>query len=79
MINTDLEIRFGSPCIVGTRIAVADILGYLAGGDDANTIVANFPELKLQDVRDAIRYAANAINGTIETITSIKYVENINR
>jgi uncharacterized protein (DUF433 family) len=31
-IAVDPAVRFGKPCIRGTRISVGDILGYLAGG-----------------------------------------------
>ncbi|HXG88554.1 MAG TPA: DUF433 domain-containing protein [Vicinamibacterales bacterium] len=30
-IGIDPTIRFGKPCIRGTRITVGDVLGYLAG------------------------------------------------
>ncbi|MDR1091375.1 MAG: DUF433 domain-containing protein, partial [Prevotella sp.] len=31
-ITIDPEIRFGKPCIKGTRITVEDILGWLSEG-----------------------------------------------
>ena len=31
-IRIDPRVRFGKPCVRGTRITVGDVLGYLAGG-----------------------------------------------
>lgn len=31
-ISVDPTVRFGKPCVRGTRITVGDVLGYLAGG-----------------------------------------------
>lgn len=61
-VSVDNQIRFGAPCIRGTRISVADILGYMAGGDSVETIVANFPELTKDVIFDAISYASNVLN-----------------
>ena len=43
-------IRFGKPCIRGTRIAVADILSYLASGMREEEIFADFPQLTTDDI-----------------------------
>jgi uncharacterized protein (DUF433 family) len=43
---------------VGTRIAVYDVLDYLAAGMTTEQIVADFPELSEQHVRAAIEFAA---------------------
>ena len=44
-ISIDPEIRFGKPCIKGTRITVADILGWLASGMSFEKIIEDFPTL----------------------------------
>jgi uncharacterized protein (DUF433 family) len=51
-------VRGGKPCFVGTRIAVYDVLEYLAGGMSAEKIVADFPELTDAHVRAALEFAA---------------------
>ena len=58
MIETRAGVRNGKPCFVGTRIAVYDVLDYLASGMTADRIVADFPELTEQHVRAAIEFAA---------------------
>lgn len=57
-IAIDPEIRSGKPCIRGTRITVADVLEYLAGGMSEDRIVEDFPSLTRDDVRAALAYAA---------------------
>jgi uncharacterized protein (DUF433 family) len=52
-------VRGGKPCFVGTRIAVYDVLEYLAGGMTADQIVADFPELTDAHVRAALEFAAS--------------------
>lgn len=63
-IITDNSIRFGAPCVEGTRISVADILGYISAGDSIDTIVKTFPELTKEKVLSALEYAACMLNVT---------------
>jgi uncharacterized protein (DUF433 family) len=51
--------RGGRPCIRGMRIAVADILGWLAAGMSHDEIIADYPELTEADIRAALAYAAD--------------------
>lgn len=50
-ISVDPTIRFGKPCIKGTRISVADILGWLAGGMSTDEILADFPSLTKEHIQ----------------------------
>ena len=56
-IESDSEILRGKPCIKGTRIPVALILGYLAAGRDTPGILREFPDLKASDVSACLDYA----------------------
>jgi uncharacterized protein (DUF433 family) len=51
-------VRSGKPCIKGTRIAVADILEFLAGGMGEGEILADFPDLRPEHIRAVLGYAA---------------------
>jgi uncharacterized protein (DUF433 family) len=51
--------RGGRPCIRHMRIAVADVLGWLASGMTPQEIIADFPELAEDDIRAALAYAAD--------------------
>jgi uncharacterized protein (DUF433 family) len=57
-ISISPDIRFGKPCIKGTRIAVGDILSSLASGMSQEEILSDFPELKKEDILAALGYAA---------------------
>ena len=43
--------RSGQPCVRGMRIAVRDVLEYLAGGMTTDEVLADFPELTPEDIR----------------------------
>ncbi len=58
LIETRPGVRSGKPCFVGTRIAVYDVLDYLASGMTAEEIVTDFPELTVEHVRAALEFAA---------------------
>ena len=58
-ISLNPAIRFGKPCIIGTRIAVQDILGWLASGMSNEEILDDFPELILDHIRAALAFAAD--------------------
>jgi uncharacterized protein (DUF433 family) len=58
-IVVDREVRFGKPVIKGTRIAVSDVLGYMAAGDSEADILAEFPQITSLDIRACLAYAAD--------------------
>jgi uncharacterized protein (DUF433 family) len=66
-IAVDPTIRFGKPCVRGTRISVGDVLGYLAGGMSEAQILADFPQLTREDVRACLTYAAERERRTFST------------
>ena len=51
--------RSGRPCIRGSRIGVADILGWLAAGMSHQEILDDYPELTEADIRATLAYAAD--------------------
>lgn len=65
-ISIDPEIRFGKPCIKGTRISVADILNWLASGMTYEEIMVDFPEIIKDHILAALAFAAQR-----ESITKI--------
>ncbi len=52
-------IRSGKPCITGTRITVADILGWLATGMSMEEIEEDFPEIRRAHILAALSFSAN--------------------
>ena len=58
-ISIDSQIRFGKPCIKGTRIAVGDILSWLASGMSNKEIIDDYPSIKENDILAALAFAAN--------------------
>ncbi|MHB1326685.1 MAG: DUF433 domain-containing protein [Gemmatimonadales bacterium] len=59
IITLDADKRFGKPTIRGLRIAVQDILEYLASGMTEAQILADFPELTSEDIRACLAFAAD--------------------
>ena len=57
-IQIDPQVRFGKPCVRGTRITVGDVLEYLASGTSEDQILSDFPQLTREDVRACLAYAA---------------------
>jgi len=57
-IVIDPEVRFGKPCIRGTRITVGDVLSYLASGMTEQELLADFPQLIGDDIRACLAFAA---------------------
>jgi uncharacterized protein (DUF433 family) len=51
----------GVPCVRGLRIPVATVVGMVADGMSQTEIVDAYPDLEVEDVREAMRYAAEAV------------------
>ena len=54
-INTD--VCHGRPCVTGTRITVDVFVGLLAGGDTIDDVLADYPQLSVDDIDACIAYA----------------------
>jgi uncharacterized protein (DUF433 family) len=57
-ITVDPGKRSGKPCIRGLRITVSDVLEYLASGMTEAQILADFPELTIEDILACLAFAA---------------------
>jgi uncharacterized protein (DUF433 family) len=51
----------GVPCIRGLRIPVATVVGMLADGMTEEEILKSYPDLEKEDIREALHYAAEAL------------------
>jgi uncharacterized protein (DUF433 family) len=51
--------RRGQPCVRDLRITVQDVLEYLASGMSVKEILADFPDLTEEDVRNCEQFIAN--------------------
>lgn len=61
-IVADHRVMAGVPCIRGTRIPVATLIGLVAEGMATGEILADYPQLAADDVREALQFAAAAVD-----------------
>lgn len=61
-ISVDHRVMAGVPCIKGTRIPVATVVAMIAEDMPIEQILADFPQLAAEDIKDALRYAAAAVD-----------------
>jgi len=69
IITIESGKRGGRPTIRGMRIAVADVLGWLAAGMTHEQILGDYPELTEQDIRACLAYAADRERRLLTTTT----------
>ncbi|MBM3330387.1 DUF433 domain-containing protein [candidate division WOR-3 bacterium] len=60
-ITIDTHQMGGVPCIRGLRIPVSTIVGMFADGMTEAEMLKAYPDLESADVREAMRYAAEAV------------------
>jgi uncharacterized protein (DUF433 family) len=60
-IEINPKICGGKPVIKGTRITVEFILELLANGWSYDEILENYPQLKRENILEAIRYAVDVL------------------
>ncbi|MCT0206504.1 DUF433 domain-containing protein [Synechococcus sp. CS-1332] len=58
-ITINPAVRFGKPCVRGTRLTVGDVLGFLASGMSEAKLLEDFPQLRHDDVLACLAYAAD--------------------
>jgi uncharacterized protein (DUF433 family) len=59
IITIESGKRGGRPCIRRMRIAVSDVLGWLAAGMSHEEILSDFPEVTEEDIRACLAFAAD--------------------
>ena len=57
-ISVTSGIRSGKPCVEGTRITMSDVLEYLASGMAEAAILADFPQLRHEEIQAVLSFAA---------------------
>jgi len=60
-ITVDPNQMGGLPCIRGLRIPVATVVGMVGEGMPEAEILSAYPDLEIEDVREALRFAAEAV------------------
>ncbi len=60
----------GTPCIRGLRIPVSTVVGMVADGMSEQEILGAYPDLESEDIREALRYAAEAVRERVLPLTS---------
>jgi uncharacterized protein (DUF433 family) len=63
-IVIDSAIHHGEPCITGTRVPVSVIVGSIADGDTREQILDAYPQLSADDIKAALKFAAEAVNNS---------------
>ncbi|MFP4073936.1 MAG: DUF433 domain-containing protein [Actinomycetota bacterium] len=65
-IAIDHQVMAGVPCVRGTRIPVATVVGMVAEGIKFSEILDDYPQLTQEDIEEALHYAAAAVDqGTL--------------
>ncbi len=60
-ITVDPDKMGGVPSIRGLRIPFATVVGMVADGMGEEEILKAYPDLEREDIREALRYAAEAV------------------
>jgi len=58
-ITRNPDVRFGKPCIIGTRISVYDVLSWLASGMSYEEVLGDYPEISKEQIQACLAYAAD--------------------
>lgn len=61
-ITVDANQMNGLPCIRGLRIPVTTVVAMVADGMPDDEILRDYPDLEAEDIREALRYAAEAVS-----------------
>ena len=63
-ITRDPEVMNGKPCLRGMRITVGTLVGLVAAGHSNAEILAAYPYLDQEDIRQALAYSARRFDET---------------
>ena len=60
-ITVDPRVMNGQPCIRGMRLTVRRVVSLVSQGLDGEALRADYPELKDEDIKQALEYAASMV------------------
>jgi uncharacterized protein (DUF433 family) len=60
-ITVDPAQMDGLPCVRNLRIPVATVIGMVSEGMTEDQILNAYPDLEWEDIRESLRYAAEAV------------------
>ena len=60
-VTTNSRQMGGVPCLRGLRIPVATVVALIAEGQTPQEVLALYPDLEAEDVREALLFAAEAV------------------
>lgn len=64
-ITVGADIMNGQPCIRGMRLTVRRVLEALATYPSWREVIAEYPELEEEDIRQALEFAAHSMDDEI--------------
>ena len=70
-VTIDPGVRFGKPCLKGTRMDVAAVVSLLAAGESMETIKDEYGLTQTQ-ILDALGYASNDAETTATAIVGLR-------
>ena len=68
-ITFDPRVMGGRACIRGMRITVSLIINLVANGMTTDGILAEYPDLETDDIREALQYAATLASEEVHPFT----------
>jgi uncharacterized protein (DUF433 family) len=57
-ITCNQKVMGGKPCIRGLRVTIGTVVGLMAAGHSPEKILQSYPYLELEDIYEALAYAA---------------------
>ncbi len=70
-ITVDPAKMNGQPCVRGMRLTVRRVLEALATYPDRDELRVEYPELEDEDIRQALEYAASALDDRVIPINRV--------
>ncbi|MFH1907862.1 MAG: DUF433 domain-containing protein [Chloroflexota bacterium] len=64
-VTIDPDIHHGEPCIKGTRVPIAMLVGSIADGMSIEEVTKEYPQVTTEAVRAALAYAADVVRQEI--------------
>ena len=68
-IISNPDVCNGTPVLEGTRITAQTIIEFLASGDSIEDILAEYPQLNQEDIRECLSYASRAMSNHFDLVS----------